>query len=99
MTALAAACGENSLIKLGDKLYSLISLVYFPGTSIGNHISTFTGLYTSLKSAIATTESISVNTTMAGIFFLKSFWNEDSLASLIQNLYDLKPFTFEKLAD
>jgi hypothetical protein len=46
MIASATACGENSLIKLDDKLYSLISLVYVPGTSIGSHISTFTSLYT-----------------------------------------------------
>ena len=52
MVALAAACGENSFIKLRDKLYSLISLVYVLGTSIGTHILMFTSLYTSLKSAM-----------------------------------------------
>lgn len=78
MISLAAACGKNSLIKLGNKLYSLISLVYVPGTSIGSHISTFTSLYTSLKSAIATTKSMTVDTTMAGFFFPQKFleqWN------------------------
>jgi hypothetical protein len=39
-----------------------------------------------------------VDTQMARIFFLKSFPRDDSLASLIQNLYDIIPFTFEKLA-
>jgi hypothetical protein len=99
MTDLAAACGEISLIKLGDKLFTLISLVYTPVTSIGTHVSNFTSLYTSLKSVIAVTKVIQVDTTMAGIFFLKSFWNDDSLAALIQNLYDMKPFTFKKLAE
>jgi hypothetical protein len=69
MIALAAACGKNPLIKLGNKLFSLISLVYVPGTSIGTHISTFTALYTSLKSAIEMTNLMTVDTTMAGIFF------------------------------
>jgi hypothetical protein len=36
---------------------------------------------------------------MARIFFLKSFCNDKTLAPLIQNLYDVEPFSFEKLAD
>ena len=99
MIALAAACGENSLIKLGNKLFSLISLVYVPGTSIGTHISTFTTHYTSLKSSITMTKLMTVDTTMAGILFLKSFRNDNTLAPLIQNLYEIKPFSFEKLAN
>jgi hypothetical protein len=35
---------------------------------------------------------------MAGIFFLKSFRNNDSLSSLVQNMYNMEPFSFEKLA-
>jgi hypothetical protein len=35
---------------------------------------------------------------MAGIFFLKSFKNNNSLSALIQNMYNMEPFTFEKLA-
>jgi hypothetical protein len=35
---------------------------------------------------------------MAGILFLKSFRNDDLLSALVQNIYDMMPFTFEKLA-
>jgi hypothetical protein len=42
---------------------------------------------------------MTVDTTMAGIFFLKSFQKNETLAPLIQNLYDITPFLFEKLAD
>ncbi|OAV85334.1 hypothetical protein PTTG_30604, partial [Puccinia triticina 1-1 BBBD Race 1] len=38
MEDLAEACGESSLIKLGDKLYALIQLKFIPGTSIATHI-------------------------------------------------------------
>jgi hypothetical protein len=58
----------------------------------------FQTLYTSLKSALIGNENMSVNTTMAGIFFLKSFQNNNSLAALVQNMYNMTPFTFEKLA-
>ncbi|OAV85730.1 hypothetical protein PTTG_30314, partial [Puccinia triticina 1-1 BBBD Race 1] len=98
MTDLAEACGEQSLIKLGDKLYTLIHLDYVPGTSIAAHISKFQSMYTSLKSAQLVTKHMQVDTAMAGMFFLKSFRHDDSLASLIQNLFDTDPFTFEKLA-
>ncbi|OAV86177.1 hypothetical protein PTTG_30044, partial [Puccinia triticina 1-1 BBBD Race 1] len=98
MKDLAAACGEKSLIKLGDKLYSLIHLDYVPGTSIADHINKFQTIYTSLKSAQISTPNTQIDTAMAGIFFLKSFRFDDSLNSLIQNMYDIDPFTFEKLA-
>jgi hypothetical protein len=108
MESLAETCGEQSLIKLGDKLFALVSCDYVPGTSIGTHVSKFQTLYNSLKSAVAATKNsevddklkndMDVGTTMAGIFFLKSFRLDDSLASLIQNLYDIQPFTFERLA-
>jgi hypothetical protein len=98
-TALAEACSKNLLIKLGNKLYLLISLVYVPGTSIENHILVFTGLYTALKSAIATTKYITFDSTMAGILFLKILRHNKTLAPLIQNLYDIEPFSFEKLAE
>ena len=39
-----------------------------------------------------------VTLTMAGIFFLKSFRNNDLLSSLIQKMYNMVPFSFEKLA-
>jgi hypothetical protein len=50
MTALAETCGEKLLIKLGDKLYALISCDFVPGTSIAGHVAKFQSLYTSLKS-------------------------------------------------
>jgi hypothetical protein len=98
MAALGETCGKNSLIKLGDKLYALICCDNVPGTSIATHVLKFQSLYTSLKSALIGNENMKVNTTMAGIFFLKSFRNDDSLALLIQNMYDMVPFSFEKLA-
>ena len=39
-----------------------------------------------------------VNTAMARIFFLKSFRNDNSLESLVQNMYDMVPFSLKKLA-
>ena len=98
MTALGETCGKKSLIKLGNKFYALICCNYFPGTSIAAHIAKFQSLYTLLKSALIGNDNTKVNTTMAGIFFLKSFSNDDSLASLVQNMYDMVPFSFEKLA-
>jgi hypothetical protein len=59
----------------------------------------FTGLYTALKSAIATTKYITFDSTMAGILFLKILRHNKTLAPLIQNLYDIEPFSFEKLAE
>ncbi|OAV92099.1 hypothetical protein PTTG_07865 [Puccinia triticina 1-1 BBBD Race 1] len=73
MENLAEACGEQLLIKLGDKLYALIHLDYVPGTSIADHISKFQTMYTSLKSAQVSHPKTQIDTAMAGIFFLKSF--------------------------
>ncbi|OAV86992.1 hypothetical protein PTTG_29628 [Puccinia triticina 1-1 BBBD Race 1] len=98
MEGLALACGERSLIKLGDKIYSLTHFDYVPGTSIADHISKFQSMYTSLKSAQISIPNTKVDTAMAGIFFLKSFRFDDTLTGLIQTLYDMDPFTFEKIA-
>ncbi|OAV91754.1 hypothetical protein PTTG_27873 [Puccinia triticina 1-1 BBBD Race 1] len=73
MEELALACGEQSLIKLGDKIYSLIHLDFVPGTSIADHTSKFQSMYTSLKSAQISHPKTQIDTAMAGIFFLKSF--------------------------
>lgn len=98
MKNLADACGENSLIKLGNKMFNLVHLLYVPGTLIGAHVSVFTAKYTSLKAALVGNKHMVFDTVMAGIFFLQSFCNDDSLSPLIQNLYDISDFTFEKLA-
>jgi hypothetical protein len=73
MASLAKTCGEKSLIKLGDKLYALIFCNYTPGKSIASHVAKFQSLYTSLKSELIGNNNMKVNSTMAGIFFLKSF--------------------------
>jgi hypothetical protein len=98
MAALAETCGEKLLIKLGDNLYALISCDFVPGSSIASHVAKFQSLYTSLKSDLVGNENMKVSTTMAGIFFFKSFRNDESLSALIQNMYDMVPFSFEKLA-
>jgi hypothetical protein len=98
MTALGETCGEKSIIKLGDKLYALISCDFVPGTSIASHIAKFQTLYTSLKLDPVGNENMKVTTTMAGIFFLKSVQHDNSMSALIQNMYDMEPFNFEKLA-
>jgi hypothetical protein len=98
MTALGKTCGEKSLIKLGDKLYALVCCDFVPGTSIAAHVAKFQTLYTSLKSDLVRNENMKVTTTVAGIFFLKSFRNDNSLSALIHNIYDMVPFSFEKLA-
>ena len=73
MATLAETCGKKSLIKLGDKLYALICCDYIPGSLIAAHVAKFQSLYTSLKSALVSNEDMKVTSTMAGIFFLKSF--------------------------
>ncbi|EFP80101.1 uncharacterized protein PGTG_05326 [Puccinia graminis f. sp. tritici CRL 75-36-700-3] len=97
MESLAEMCGEQSLIKLGDKLFALVSCDYVPGTSIGAHVSKFQNLYNSLKSAVAATKNsdvddkmkndMDVGTTMAGIFFLKSFRLDDSKSLRHSTIY------------
>jgi hypothetical protein len=98
MAALGETCSEKSVIKLGDKLYALISCEFIPGSSIGSHVAKFQSLYTSLKSDLIGNDDMKVSTTMAGIFFLKIFRNNDLLSALIQNMYDMEPVSFEKLA-
>ena len=78
MAALGKTCGKKSLIKLGNKLYALICCDYVPGSSIATHVANFQLLYTLFKSALVGKDNMKVTWTMAGIFFLKSFQNNDS---------------------
>jgi hypothetical protein len=78
-------------------MYALISCDFVPGTSIASHIAKFQTLYTSLKSDLVRNQNMKVTTTMAGIFFLKSFQHDNSLSALNQNMYNMKPFSLEKL--
>jgi hypothetical protein len=99
MKELAETCCKTSLIKLGDKLHSLVCCNYTPGSSIGAHVSNFQNLYNLFKlSFVCTNTTMHIDTQMAGIFFLKIFQHNNSLAPLIKNLYDIVPFTFKKLA-
>ena len=41
MNALAEACGEKSILRLCNKLFTLINSVYVPGSSLADHITSF----------------------------------------------------------
>lgn len=98
--ALAGACGEKSIIRLCDKLYTMINTTYQPGSSLGEHLTMFRKNYTALTSSIAANPGfMTVSTGMAAAILLRSFHLEESLTPLIQSLYDLKPLTFDKVFD
>jgi hypothetical protein len=91
-TALLAACGEKSVIRLCDKLFTLISSIYAPGSLLADHVSTFRKHYSALEVSIESNPSVmSISTGLAAALLLQSLNQHKSLTSLVQTLYDMKP--------
>jgi hypothetical protein len=100
MEALASACGEKSVLRLCDKLFSLINFVYTPGSSLAKHVMTFWKHHTALITSIqANPDFMSISTGLAAALLLRSLHQDESLTSLVQTLYDIKPMTFDKVYD
>ncbi|KNZ45841.1 uncharacterized protein VP01_7754g1, partial [Puccinia sorghi] len=100
MENLANACGEKSIIRLCDKLFSLLNCSYVPGASLAEHLISFRKNYTTLKTSIVSNPGfMTVSTGLAAALLLRSLHQDNSLNSLVQSLYDIKPLTFEKVYD
>jgi hypothetical protein len=97
-TALLTACGKKSVIRLCDKLFTLINSVYAPGSSLADHVTTFRKHYSALEVSIESNPNImSISTGLAAALLLCGLNQDKSLTSLVQTLYDMKPFTFDKV--
>ncbi|KNZ48380.1 hypothetical protein VP01_5709g1, partial [Puccinia sorghi] len=100
MENLANACGEKSIIRLCNKLFSLLNCSYVPGASLAEHLISFRKNYTALKTSIVSNPGfMTVSTGLAAALLLRSLHQDDSLNSLVQSLYNIKPLTFEKMYD
>ncbi|OAV86312.1 hypothetical protein PTTG_05342 [Puccinia triticina 1-1 BBBD Race 1] len=100
MEALANACGEKSIIQLCNKLFALINCIYHPGSLLSQHLMTFWKLYTSLEMTIQSIpDFITISSGLAAALLLQSLSQDENLVSLVQSLYNKKPFTFEKVYD
>ncbi|PLW32187.1 hypothetical protein PCASD_21681 [Puccinia coronata f. sp. avenae] len=99
-TALSTACGEKSVIRLCDKLFTLINSTYNPGSSLADHVTTFRRHYSALEISIKSNPNVmSISTGLAAAFLLQSLNQDDSMTSLVQTLYNMKPLTFNKVYD
>lgn len=76
---LKQACGEDSLIVMGDQVSQLVYLLYQPSSSIRDHAMSFRERYLALRETLDAQETtnneecIGVSSLLAAIFFLKSF--------------------------
>lgn len=102
---LGKACGENSLITIGDHVSQLVHFTYQPSSSIRDHSVEFCEKYLALKYTLDAQdpedkdESISISSFLAAILFLKSFRLDQCLNPLIQSSHDIKPFRFDRVYD
>lgn len=100
MENLANACGEKSIIRLCNKLFSLLNCSYVPGASLAEHLISFRKDYTALKTSIVSNPGfMTVSTGLAAALLLRSLHQDNSLNSLVQSLYEIKLLTFEKVYD
>jgi hypothetical protein len=98
--ALSTACGEKSVIRLCDKLFMLINTTYTPGSSLANHVTTFQKHYSALEISIKSNPNVmTISSGLAAALLLQSLNQDESMTSLVQTLYDMKPFTFDKVHD
>ncbi|KAI7944933.1 hypothetical protein MJO28_010628 [Puccinia striiformis f. sp. tritici] len=81
--ALAGACCEKQVIRLVEKLFALVNTTYFPGHSLSDHVTSYRKKYSALKMSIQ--ENPDFMTCSMGL--------------AVQTLFDMKPFTFEKIYD
>ncbi|MBW0514826.1 hypothetical protein O181_054541 [Austropuccinia psidii MF-1] len=90
------ASGQTWAISLCDSLFEM-DLTFNPLSSLQAHVLCFQKKYTTFKFLVANTDGL-VNITegVASGFLLRSLKQDTSLSSLVQNLYDIKPFTIKK---
>ncbi|MBW0547744.1 hypothetical protein O181_087459 [Austropuccinia psidii MF-1] len=92
---LSEACGQTSVILLCDSLFEM-DTIYDPGTSLKAHVLRFQKKYTTFKCLVAnTTKLVNITEGAAAGFLLRSLKHDDSLTSLVQNLYDIEPFNIQ----
>ncbi|MBW0555876.1 hypothetical protein O181_095591 [Austropuccinia psidii MF-1] len=95
--SLRMASGKTSVISLCDSLFEM-DLTFDPSSSLQAHVLRFQKKYATFKCLVANTNGL-VNITegAAAGFLLRSLKQDSSLSSLVQNLYDIKPFTIKKV--
>ncbi|OAV94236.1 hypothetical protein PTTG_27077 [Puccinia triticina 1-1 BBBD Race 1] len=98
--ALARACGKDSIVVICEKLFKLLSLEYDPSSSLQAHISAFKNLNTKLLVLTASNkELMEISSGLLAVFFLQNINQEEKLSSLVQTLYDVKPFGLQTVTD
>ncbi|MBW0504302.1 hypothetical protein O181_044017 [Austropuccinia psidii MF-1] len=95
--SLRMASGQTSVISLCDSLFEM-DLTFDPSSSLQAHVLRFQKKYTTFKCLVANTDGL-VNITegAAAGFLLRSLKQDSSLSRLVQNLYDIEPFTIKKV--
>ncbi|MBW0572382.1 hypothetical protein O181_112097 [Austropuccinia psidii MF-1] len=95
--SLRMASGQTSVISLCDSLFEM-DLTFDPSSSLQAHVLRFQKKYTTFKCLVANTNGL-VNITegAAAGFLLRNLKQDSSLSSLVQNLYDIEPFTIKKV--
>ncbi|MBW0467289.1 hypothetical protein O181_007004 [Austropuccinia psidii MF-1] len=95
--SLKMASGQTSVISLCDSLFEM-DLTFDLSSSLQAHVLRFQKKYTTLKCLVANTNGL-VNITegAAAGFLLRSLKQDSSLSSLVQNLYDIEPFTIKRV--
>ncbi|MBW0587778.1 hypothetical protein O181_127493 [Austropuccinia psidii MF-1] len=95
--SLRMASGKTSVISLCDSLFEM-DLTFNPLSSLQAHVLRFQKKYTTFKCLVANTNGlVNITEEAAAGFLLRSLKQDSSLSSLIQNLYDIKPFTIKRV--
>ncbi|MBW0475980.1 hypothetical protein O181_015695 [Austropuccinia psidii MF-1] len=96
--ALGKTCGKNSIVVMCDTLFKLMSLQYSPGSSLEKHIDDFQKTYASYESiTLGSDNAMTISTTIAAAFFIRSLKQDRELSGLVQMLYDIKPFKLKSV--
>jgi hypothetical protein len=100
-SALATACGQNSVVTICSAYREVNRMTYQIGTPLQEHIARFKTAYTRLieQTAHNPIEFGTVTPVMAAAMFLESLENDTNLASLVQSCYDIKPFNLKTVTD
>ncbi|MBW0468008.1 hypothetical protein O181_007723 [Austropuccinia psidii MF-1] len=93
---LRKECGQTLVILLCDSLVEM-DTIYDPGTSINAHVLKFQKKYTTFKCLVSnTTKLLNITEGAAAGFLLRNLKHDDSLTSLVQNLYYIEPLNIQK---
>ncbi|MBW0571509.1 hypothetical protein O181_111224 [Austropuccinia psidii MF-1] len=92
---LSEACGQIPVISLCKSLFEM-DTIHDPGTLLKAHVVQFQRKYTTFKCLVSNTNKL-VNITEgpAAAFLLRSLKHDDSLTSLVQNVYNIEPFNIQ----